>query len=120
MNRTIAIFFVMLASCVTSFAQLPTATDKPHIVSGDPSLLPDQEIGRRFLVKPDDLPAPKATPVASSRSFVLPYAGQVPRVPEGFEATSFARGLEHPRRLLVLPNGDIIVAEQRVGYLTLL
>jgi hypothetical protein len=64
MNRTIAIFFVMLASCVTSFAEQPAATGKPSIVSGDPSLLPDQEIGRRFLVPPDDLPAPKATPVA--------------------------------------------------------
>ena len=29
-------------------------------------------------------------------------------------------GLTHPRRLLVLPNGDVIVAEQRAGYLTLL
>src|SRR6476620_6835646 len=120
MNRTITIFFVMLASCVTSFAEQPAATGKPSIVSGDPSLLPDQEIGRRFLVPADDLPAPKATLVASSRSFVLPYAGQVPHVCDGFEVTLFAGGLEHPRRLLVLPNGDIIVAEQRVGYLTLL
>ena len=31
----------------------------------------------------------------------LPYTGQVPRVPEGFAATAFATGLEHPRRLLV-------------------
>jgi glucose/arabinose dehydrogenase len=41
-------------------------------------------------------------------------------VPEGFVATPFATGLVHPRRLLVLPNGDVIVAEQKVGYLTLL
>jgi len=47
------------------------------------------------------------------------YQGQTPRVPEGFTATPFATGLEHPRRLLVLPNGDV-VAEQRVGYVTLL
>ncbi len=32
----------------------------------------------------------------------------------------FITGLEHPRRLLVLPNNDVIVAEQRAGYLTLL
>lgn len=32
----------------------------------------------------------------------------------------FVINLEHPRRLLVLPNGDVIVAEQRVGHLTLL
>ena len=50
----------------------------------------------------------------------MPYAGQKPRVPEGFTATAFATGLEHPRRLLVLPNGDVIVAEQSNGHLTLL
>jgi len=50
----------------------------------------------------------------------LPYEGQRPRAPEGFTVTAFATGLEHPRRLLVLPNGDVIVAEQKKGYLTLL
>jgi glucose/arabinose dehydrogenase len=39
---------------------------------------------------------------------------------EGFTATPFITGLEHPRRLLVLPNNDVIVAEQKTGYLTLL
>jgi len=39
---------------------------------------------------------------------------------EGFTATAFITGLEHPRRLLVLPNNDVIVAEQKTGYLTLL
>ena len=41
-------------------------------------------------------------------------------MPDGFTATAFATGLEHPRRLLVLPNGDVLVAEQSAGYLTLL
>src|SRR5262249_60164125 len=41
-------------------------------------------------------------------------------VMEGFTATAFITGLEHPRRLLVLPNNDVIVAEQRTGHLTLL
>ena len=86
----------------------------------DPASLPDQELGRRFTVKPEDMPPPYTSTVAASRSIVIPYAGQVPRVPEGFAVTAFATGLTHPRRLLVLPNGDVIVAEQRVGYLTLL
>src|SRR5437763_2334970 len=83
----------------------------------DPALLPDQELGRRFTVKAEDLPPPKSGPVVSSRSLTLPYQGQVLRVPEGFTATPFATGLEHPRRLLVLPNGDVIAAEPTVGYL---
>src|SRR6516162_4415145 len=35
-------------------------------------------------------------------------------------AARFATGLVNPRRLLVLPNGDVLVAEQSAGYLTLL
>ncbi len=86
----------------------------------DPALLPEQELGRRFTMKAEDLPPPKTGPITASRSLTLPYQGQMPRVAEGFTATLFASGLEHPRRLLVLPNGDVVVAEQKVGYLTLL
>jgi glucose/arabinose dehydrogenase len=86
----------------------------------DPAQLPDQEIGRRFSVRPEDLPKPHDGPIVASRSLTVPYAGQAPRVPQGFTATPFATGLVHPRRLLVLPNGDVIVAEQKAGYLTLL
>ena len=86
----------------------------------DPATLPDQEIGRRFSIKAEDLPPPKSGPVVSNRSLTLPYEDQRPRAPEGFTVTAFATGLEHPRRLLVLPNGDVIVAEQKKGHLTLL
>src|SRR3954470_24041397 len=81
---------------------------------------PDQELGRRFLIKAENLPALKSGPIAASRSLLIPYSGQTPRVMEGFTVTPFITGLEHPRRLLVLPNNDVIVAEQKTGYLTLL
>jgi len=85
-----------------------------------PADLPDQELGRQFHVDPGDLPPPYTGPVTTNTSLIIPYAGQSPRVPEGFTVTAFATGLEHPRRLLVLPNGDVLLAEQKVGYLTLL
>ncbi|MDR7232214.1 glucose/arabinose dehydrogenase [Caulobacter sp. BE264] len=34
-----------------------------------------------------------------------------PRAPAGFTVQPFATGLDHPRWLLVLPNGDVLVAE---------
>lgn len=37
--------------------------------------------------------------------------GMKPKPAGGFEVTEFARGLEHPRMLHVLPNGDVLVAE---------
>src|SRR5205807_2915796 len=80
----------------------------------------EHEIGRRFQIDPANLPAPKTPPVVTNRSLIVPYDGQVPQVPPGFTATPFATGLANPRRLLVLPNGDVLVAEQSAGYLTLL
>jgi glucose/arabinose dehydrogenase len=38
-------------------------------------------------------------------------AGKAPRAAAGLKANAFARGLRHPRSLLVLPNGDVLVAE---------
>lgn len=38
-------------------------------------------------------------------------AGAAPTAPEGFVVTRFAGDLSHPRWLLVLPNGDVLVSE---------
>jgi len=78
------------------------------------------EIGRRFRIDPAELPAPKSSAIVTNRSMMVPYNGQALQVPPGFTATPFATGLTNPRRLLVLPNGDVLVAEQSAGYLTLL
>jgi len=80
----------------------------------------EHEVGRRFQIDPNDLPAPKTPPIVTNRSLTVPFDGQTLQVPPGFTATPFATGLANPRRLLVLPNGDVLVAEQGPGYLTLL
>jgi glucose/arabinose dehydrogenase len=38
-------------------------------------------------------------------------AGAMPSVAEGLAVTPLAQGLQHPRSLFVLPNGDVLVAE---------
>ena len=38
-------------------------------------------------------------------------AGVMPRPAQGLQVNAFASGLDHPRWLLVLPNGDVLVAE---------
>jgi glucose/arabinose dehydrogenase len=40
-------------------------------------------------------------------------AGQTPVAPTGFRVTLYADGLDYPRWLYVLPNGDVLVAEAR-------
>ena len=84
------------------------------------NFIAEHEIGRRFSIDPAQLLAPKSSPIVTNRSLTLPPEGHVPQVPAGFTATLFASGLANPRRLLVLPNGDVLVAEQSAGYLTLL
>lgn len=37
--------------------------------------------------------------------------GVLPKAPQGFKVTALASGLDHPRWVYVLPNGDVLVAE---------
>ncbi|HUG22472.1 PQQ-dependent sugar dehydrogenase [Piscinibacter sp.] len=63
-------------------------------------------------------PDPKLPPPESSLLPVVQVAdakgwpnGLQPSAPPGVTVTAFARGLDHPRWLHVLPNGDVLVAE---------
>src|SRR6187551_251193 len=71
------------AALAPGFAQRRTPEAQPAGQSADPASLPDQELGRRFTVKPEDLPPPKSGPIVASRPLTLPYQGQTPRVPDG-------------------------------------
>ncbi|MDQ0654090.1 PQQ-dependent sugar dehydrogenase [Pseudomonas cedrina] len=45
----------------------------------------------------------------------VPWGEQKPKVPEGYSISAIATDLAIPRQTLVLPNGDILVAEGRGG-----
>ena len=60
------------------------------------------------------LPPPNATPSAVNFSTVVGWPeGRTPTVAEGFEVARYAGGLDYPRWLHVLPNGDVLVSEAR-------
>jgi len=60
------------------------------------------------------LAAPYATQSTSHNPAVKPFpADRLPRVPSGFVVTRFATGLDSPRNVLVLPNGDVLAAEAK-------
>jgi glucose/arabinose dehydrogenase len=44
-----------------------------------------------------------------------PWGDQIPTVPDNFSITAIATNLQIPRQTMVLPNGDILVAEGRGG-----
>ncbi|MGA9082895.1 MAG: hypothetical protein WB390_10595, partial [Pseudolabrys sp.] len=127
--KDLRVSFIMLVILTSCAVVLPAANAQQNGTRGEASsnsgnltqnFLAQHEIGRRFQIDPGDLPAPKAGPIVTNRSLIVPYSGQVPEVPPGFTATPFVTGLVNPRRLLVLPNGDVLVVEQSAGYLTLL
>src|SRR6476619_8573381 len=59
------------------------------------------------------LPAPVQAPIPTVHVATATGwpDGTMPTPAAGFAVTAFARGLDHPRWLLVLPNGDVLVAE---------
>ncbi|UII19443.1 PQQ-dependent sugar dehydrogenase [Fulvivirga ligni] len=65
----------------------------------------------------DTLPAAYATKSVMNFSNVTGWEdGLKPKAPEGFEVNPFYGGLENPRWLYELPNGDILVAESNSNH----
>jgi glucose/arabinose dehydrogenase len=56
---------------------------------------------------------PQTIPTVVIADVVGWAADAAPRAPAGYRVQRFAEGLDHPRQMLVLPNGDVLVAESR-------
>ena len=57
---------------------------------------------------------PYATPSVVNHPKTIGWpAGRTPVAPRGYEVVKFAGGLDYPRQALLLPNGDVLVAEAR-------
>ena len=68
--------------------------------------------------RPADSPPVPGLPPPGPSVFRLPKlvpwpADRGPVAPAGFSVSAYARGLEHPRALCVLPNGDVLVSQGR-------
>jgi glucose/arabinose dehydrogenase len=129
MARKSGISSIALAACAAGLLTLSSASAQQSTATGQGSDIKDElpqnfaaehEIGLRYHFDPNDLPPPKTGPIVADRSMIVPFNGQKLEVPPGFTAAPFVTGLVNPRRLLVLPNGDVLVAEQSAGYVTLL
>ncbi len=83
---------LVLAACGSSEPGIDQTGARPD--------LPDQ---RETLIPPIRIASPKG------------WKGEKPTVPAGFTVTALATDLKVPRQTLVLPNGDILVAEGSGG-----
>jgi glucose/arabinose dehydrogenase len=86
---------LMCLSAATACAQRSQLT--PEQVTGPDPVLPE--------------PTRNAVPTVSVAPAKGWPSGQTPVAPDGRGVTAFATGLEHPRWVYVLPNGDVLVAE---------
>ena len=76
---------------------------------GDVATLPEQAgVGPHPTLPP---PNPTLLPTVNIASAKGWPAGITPRAAAGLAVNAFATGLDHPRWLYVLPNGDVLVAE---------
>src|ERR1044071_1837062 len=113
-----AVGILVMSSVAQRVAQSAPDTNTAEMLAQN--FKAEHEIGKQYRIDPAELPAPKTGPIVTNRVLTVPFNGQSLQVPPGFTATPFATGLANPRRLLVLAKGDVLVAEQWAGYLTLL
>lgn len=98
--KAVAVLFVivLVVAGVIAWAQFSNSSDLPS----------DATAGRNpRLVDPD----PQWIPSVSLRETVGWGAGEKPTPAKGLAVARFAEDLDHPRTMLTLPNGDVLVAE---------
>jgi glucose/arabinose dehydrogenase len=94
-NRLLTVFAISLASLLAACNEQETAAvgqtfgPKPTLVEPEKSLIPTVNV---------------------AKAIGWP-AGSKPVATDGMTVNAFATGLDHPRTLYVLPNGDVLVAE---------
>ncbi|MAP70048.1 MAG: sorbosone dehydrogenase [Erythrobacteraceae bacterium] len=92
---------IVLLSLAFSLAACQSQSDPDLDQTGERPDLPRQS---DTLLPAMKIPTPKG------------WDGELPTVPEGFTVTAIAKDLKIPRQMLLLPNGDILVAEGSGGH----
>jgi len=99
---------------LTAFSAIAASTPA---FAADPAQAP----GTRIKIDVAGLAQPGDTPSKSNGPSRVPRpAGATLNVPAGFAVNVFAENLSHARNMAVLPNGDVLLAEQNAGKVTLL
>lgn len=80
----------------------------------------EQTPGAVIEIPATGLAKPYATPSRANVPNNVPRGQNRPTVPAGFGVNVFAENLAHARNLVVAANGDVLLAEQRPGRITLL
>lgn len=79
-----------------------------------------QQVGQQFRVMMESLPPPYRGPAVRNSPLIVERAGRMPNLPAGFVATLYADNLDHPRQIMILPNGDAVVVMQEAGHIVMM
>src|SRR5262245_32155667 len=93
---------LLVGACTAAMAGLG------FVCCSTPSPGPDPGTGTAPQLPP---PTRAIVPTVSVADAVGWPSGAVPSAPQGLAVKAFAAGLDHPRWVYVLPNGDVLVAE---------
>jgi len=99
---------MILTACVAVWACPPAAFALPGDAKMGPVSSPPDTVGPSPRIAPVEKNLIPTMQVALAKGWP---AGAKPRAASGVAVDAFARGLDHPRWLCVLPNGDVLVAE---------
>ncbi|RVT39887.1 PQQ-dependent sugar dehydrogenase [Sphingobium algorifonticola] len=100
MKKYLLLALVLVAAAVGGFL---------YMAQGDTArLAPGQDVGREPLIT---TARREIVPTVNIADVVGWKAGEAPQPAQGLKVARFAEGLEHPRTILQLPNGDVLVAE---------
>ena len=99
---------MILTACIAVWACPPAAFALPGDAKMGPVSSPPDTVGPSPRIAPVEKNLIPTMQVALAKGWP---AGAKPRAASGVAVDAFARGLDHPRWLCVLPNGDVLVAE---------
>ena len=95
-------------TAVAAIAAAPSVHAMPGETGVGPVASPPETVGPHPVIKPVDKHLIPTLQIAVAKGWP---AGAKPAAAAGIAVTPFATGLNHPRWLYVLPNGDVLVAE---------
>ena len=102
MSRLPAALTLAAAAAALSVHAMPGETGVGPVAS------PPETVGPHPVIKPVDKHLIPTVQVAVAKGWAT---GTMPNAAPGIAVNAFATGLNHPRWLCVLPNGDVLVAE---------
>ncbi|MDB5749814.1 MAG: sorbosone dehydrogenase [Ramlibacter sp.] len=92
----------LLAATLAACAGAPLAQGTPQGTAPAPGVGPNPQL---------PAPAKRLIPTVNIAPADGWPQGTMPKAPAGFKVTALASGLDHPRWVYTLPNGDVLVAE---------